>query len=113
MEEQADYFYRRGVKTVIITLADHGCYKRDKNGGIFFPAIPVSPVDATGAADSFVATLAVYLSKGKPINEAIKYATCAAGLSTMRHGVPPSLVDRDTLETYYSVHHLELQERRL
>lgn len=113
VEEQADYFYRRGVKTVIITLADHGCYKRDKNGGIFFPAIPVSPVDATGAADSFVATLAVYLSKGKPINEAIKYATCAAGLSTMRHGVPPSLVDRDTLETYYSVHHLELQERRL
>ena len=94
-------------------MADQGCYKRDKRGGTYFPAIPVSPVDATGAADAFVATLAVYLSRGKTINEAIKYATCAAGLSTMRQGVPPSLVDRDTLETYYSIHNSELQEYKV
>lgn len=113
VEEQADFFFHKGVKTVIITMADQGCYKRDKRGGTYFPAIPVSPVDATGAADAFVATLAVYLSRGKTINEAIKYATCAAGLSTMRHGVPPSLVGRDTLETYYSIHNSELQEYKV
>ena len=111
VEEQADYFFRRGVKTTIITLGAQGCYKRDRSGAAYFPAVSISPVDATGAADSFIATLAVYLSRGRSLNEAIKYATCAAGLSTTRHGVPPSLVDMDTLETFYAVHYSELQEK--
>lgn len=111
VEEQAAQFRRAGAGTVIITLGGSGCYKLDKNGGSYFPAAPISPVDVTGAADAFISALAVYLAKGRTIHDAIQYATCAAGLSTTRHGVPPSLVDVDTLETFYALHCEKLQER--
>ena len=111
VEEQAECFRRGGAGTVIITLGERGCYKLDEQGGVYFPPAPISPVDATGAADAFISALAVYLTKGTPLDDAIRYATCAAGLSTTRHGVPPSLVDADTLETFYAVHYEKLREQ--
>lgn len=112
VEEQAERFRRGGAGTVIITLGERGCYKLDETGGAYFPPAPVSPVDATGAADAFIAALAVYLAKGTPLDEAIRYAACAGGLSTTRYGVPPALADADTLETFYAVHRGSLRERR-
>lgn len=101
-EEKARYFLERGVGTVIITLGHDGCYLRDAQRSAYFEAADVVPVDTTGAADAFAATLAVYLSKSYEIETAVKYATYAAGLSTTRQGVPPSLVDQSTLEMYLS-----------
>lgn len=112
IEEQALRFRSGGADAVIITLGEQGCYKLDGEGGAYFPPAPISPVDVTGAADAFISALAVYLSRGKSISQAIPYAACAGGLSTTRHGVPPSLVDADTLETFYAVHREELRERR-
>ena len=110
VEEQAKWFLEHGAGTVIITLGENGCYKRDSKSGAFFPAARTTPVDATGAADAFIASLAVYLSNGKDLTEAIKYATCAGSLATMRYGVPPALVNKDDLETFYSTHVNELEE---
>ena len=112
LEEQALRFYQEGARTVIITLGENGCYKLDGDGGVYFPPAPISPVDVTGAADAFISALAVYLAKGSSMNKAIKYAVCASALSTTRHGVPPSLVDSDALETFYALHYKNLQERR-
>ena len=111
VEEQAERFRRGGAETVIITLGEQGCYKLDETGGAYFPPAPISPVDVTGAADAFISALAVYLAKGSALNTAIQYATCAAGLSTTRHGVPPALVDADTLEIFYAAHREELREQ--
>lgn len=111
VEEQAERFRRGGAETVIITLGEQGCYKLDETGGAYFPPAPISPVDVTGAADAFISALAVYLAKGSALNTAIRYATCAAGLSTTRHGVPPALVDADTLEIFYAAHREELREQ--
>ena len=36
----------------------------------------------------------------------------AGGLATMRYGVPPALVNKDDLETFYSTHANELEERK-
>ncbi|PKM73378.1 MAG: sugar kinase [Firmicutes bacterium HGW-Firmicutes-16] len=104
VEDKAKYFKRHGAKTVIITMGDKGCFLLDAERKRYFPAIGITPVDTTGAADAFVAALAFYLFLGKSVEEAIKYATCAGGLSTTRHGVPGSLVDRETLELYYFEH---------
>lgn len=100
-EEKAQYFIDMGIPTVIITLGHEGCYLRDENHSRYFSAFPVVPVDTTGAADAFIATLAVYLSMDYGIEKAIRYAIIASGLSTTRLGVPTSLVDRDTLEMNY------------
>ena len=100
IEEKAQYFLDQGVGCVIVTMGHRGCYLRDPQRSQFFPAINVTPLDTTGAADEFAATLCVYLSEGKSIEEAIRYATVAAGLFTTRHGAPVSMVDRETIELY-------------
>lgn len=110
LEDKARFFVAQGVKTVIITLGDKGCFLADDRQMKYFPAARITPVDTTGAADAFISALAFYLTRGKLVEEAIKYATCAAGLATTRHGVPPALVDRETLELYYSEHQNDFGE---
>ncbi len=100
IEEKAQYFIEQGAGCVIVTMGHKGCYLRDEQRSQYFPAINVTPLDTTGAADEFAATLCVYLSEGKPIEEAIRYATVAAGLFTTRYGAPVSMVDRETIELY-------------
>ena len=100
-DEQADAFLRCGVGTVIITLGEDGCLVYQGKRRWHIPAAPVQSVDTTGAADAFIATLAVYLARGAELLVAAQYATCAAGLSTTRYGVPPSLVERGELELFY------------
>ena len=85
---------------MVITLGPAGCYLRDATNAQYFKAANVSVLDTTGASDAFVATLAVYLSRGHSTESAVFYATYAAGLSTTRQGVPPALVDQNTLEMY-------------
>lgn len=104
LEEKAKAFRKQGAKAVIITLGDKGCFFQDDKQEKYFPAARIAPIDTTGAADAFIAALAFYLSTDKSMEESIKYATCAAGLSTTRNGVPPALVDRETLELYYFEH---------
>lgn len=97
-EEKAQKFIDRGVKNIIITLGQRGCFWSDGKSKMYFPAARFDVVDTTGAADAFAAALAVYLSRGKPMKDAIRYATVAAGFSTTKRGVPPSLIDHSTLE---------------
>ena len=104
VEERASTFLSQGAGAVIITLGDRGCFFQNAKTSEYFPAARITPVDTTGAADAFIATLAFYLSLGNSIEKAIRYATCAAGLSTTRHGVPPAMVNRETLELYYFEH---------
>lgn len=101
-EEKAQHFLDCGVKHVIITLGHRGCYFRDAQHSVYFPAAEVTPVDSTGAGDAFAATLAYYLADGFGFPDAIRFATVAAGLSTTRQGVPNSLVDRESIDLYLS-----------
>lgn len=100
IEEKAEEFIRRGAKTVIITLGHSGCYVKSCDFTGHIPAAPFTPVDTTGAADAFIAALAVYLSAGHSIEQAARIATYAAGFCVLRQGVIPSLIDKNSLETY-------------
>ena len=100
IEEKAEEFIRRGAKTVIITLGHSGCFVKSRDFTGYIPAAPFTPVDTTGAADAFIAALAVYLSAGHSIEKAAKIATYAAGFCVLRQGVIPSLIDKNSLETY-------------
>ncbi len=100
IEDKAEYFISRGVKSVIITLGHAGCYIRDDSFTGYLPAIRFSTIDTTGAADAFIATLAVYLSEGHAIKQAAEIAAYAAGFSVARQGVIPALIDRNSLDAY-------------
>lgn len=100
IEKKADSFMKRGAKTVIITLGHSGCYIKSQDFTGYLPAADFTPVDTTGAADAFIAALAVYLTCGYKITNAAKIATYAAGFCVSRQGVIPALIDRNSLETY-------------
>jgi ribokinase len=100
IEEKAEALMNKGVKNVIITLGDKGCYLRNEKYSRYFPAADFHPVDTTGAADAFISALAVCLSEGNDIIYAISFATYAAGISITRQGVQPAMVDRVGLDIY-------------
>lgn len=100
IEKKAQYFLDKGVKDIIVTLDEHGCYWRNSGQSLYFQAADFQAVDTTGAADAFISALAVYLAEGFGMVEAIKYATYAAGFSITRNGVQSAMVDRLTMDTY-------------
>ena len=71
-----------GVENLIVTLGNDGCLL--KSEGTKIPAVPVTPVDTTGAGDTFTGVLAVALAEGADLKTAATRATVAAGISVTR-----------------------------
>ena len=55
-------------------------------------------VDTTGAGDAFNAGLAVALTEGKIIKEAIKFANAVGGLSSTKIGTAKSMPRREEID---------------
>lgn len=100
IEDKAEFFYSNGVKNVIVTLGEKGCYLKNDKYSLYFPATKFVALDNTGAADAFISALSVFLSEGNDIISAIGFATYSAGLSITRQGVQPAMPDRITLDMY-------------
>jgi ribokinase len=97
LEEKAALFMKMGAKAVIITLGEKGCYFRDSSHSIRFGAAQFAPVDATGAADAFIAALVCCLYRGENIVKAIQFASYAGGISITREGSQEGLIDYRSL----------------
>ncbi len=100
IEEKAEYFYQKGVANVIVTLGSKGAYIKNQQYAGFVSSMDVEPLDTTGAADAFISALAVSLSEGNTLAEAIGFASCSAGISTTRAGVQSALADHMLLDAY-------------
>ena len=100
LEEKAEQLFQKGCPNVIVTLGGNGCYLKNRQYSLHIPAANFNIVDTTGAANCFIAALAVSLSKGSPLLYAISYATYAAGISITLPGVQTSFPDRQQLEIY-------------
>jgi ribokinase len=100
IEDRAERLYSQGVSHVIVTLGNRGCYLKDREYSLYIPAVDFNAVDVTGAADAFIAALAVALNHGNDIVTAICSATYAAGISITRMGVQTALADELTIEAY-------------
>ena len=99
---QCEYLLRKGVKTVILTLGEQGCYLHAPEHTALFAASDHAAVDTTGGSDAFISALAVYLSENVGLEQAIQAALYAAGFCVSRQGVVPALIDRESLELYRS-----------
>lgn len=100
VEDAAEYFLSKGIKTVIITLDKDGALLRTVNTRKYFDAPAVDVIDATGGSDAFISTLAVKLLENRGLDEAIQAATVAAGFCISKFGVSNSMIDNATLESY-------------
>ena len=82
---------KNGIKSVIITTGSKGALYRQNGVEGVIPAMAVQAVDTTAAGDTFNGYLAVALSKGKNIRDAIQIANKAAAISVTRLGAQPSI----------------------
>ena len=81
----------RGCQNVIITLGSKGAFLFTENVGKVIPAPAVTAVDTTAAGDCFNGALAVALSEGMPLDEAVAFACKVAAISVTRMGAQSSI----------------------
>lgn len=77
----------------ILTMGGAGSLYYGPNGGWSTPAMPIAPIDTTAAGDTFVGFMGACLSQGKPIEEALRLATVAAGKCCLTAGAQASIPD--------------------
>jgi ribokinase len=83
------------VPLVVETLGAAGALAiRHDEEVLRVPTLEVEAVDAVGAGDAFVGTLAVELTHGEPLDDALRMATAAASVATTRRGAQASIPRR-------------------
>ncbi|HUC70544.1 MAG TPA: ribokinase [Stellaceae bacterium] len=81
----------RGADGAVAYLAD--------GGTLSVPALPIAPIDTTGAGDTFVGVLAAALDFGAPLETALKRACVAAGLACLARGAQAAMPDAAAIDT--------------
>lgn len=89
-EEAAEKLMSTGVKNVIITMGAAGAFLHTDKVSKLIPVVPVRAVDTTAAGDVFNGALAVAISEGKDLEEAVVFANKAASISVTRMGAQAS-----------------------
>lgn len=81
----------QGCAAAVVTLGAEGCVWADADGVGRLPAVPVQPLDTTGAGDTFCGVLAARLASGQALPDALAAAQRAAALSVTRFGAYAAL----------------------
>jgi ribokinase len=89
-EKAASKLRNKGVQNVVITMGASGAYLLSGAISKMIPVIPVKAIDTTAAGDVFNGALAVAISEGKDIEDAVIYANKAAAISVTRMGAQAS-----------------------
>lgn len=97
----AKLLLHRGVKEVVVTIGDKGCYYLSKEDEFIIDSIEVNAIDTTAAGDSFNGALAVGLCEGKSMKETLKFANIVGALTTTKHGAESSLPNRMDVDRIY------------
>ena len=89
-----------GAGNVVFTLGSNGALLVGPAGAQHFPALPVQPLDSTGAGDAFSGALAARLAMGADLEEGIRFANAAAALSVTRLGAQESMPTREEVQRF-------------
>ncbi len=90
-----------GVPVVIVTLGEKGALVVTGEQAFHVPTWQVDAVDTTAAGDAFNGGLALALVQGRPLKEAVRYATCAGTLAATKFGAQTSLPSAEEVQAFY------------
>ena len=95
-----NFFLEKGVKNILITLGEKGCYFKNSDEEFLIPASRLNKpvVDTTGAGDAFNGALSVALSQNKTYKQSIEFANLVAGISVTREGAANSMPTKKEIE---------------
>jgi ribokinase len=100
VESATEKIRHMGPEIVIITLGENGSFIRTGQEYFMVPAYTVEAIDTTAAGDVYCGTLAVAITEGKTLHEAVTFASAAAAISVTRMGAQPSAPIRKEIEEF-------------
>ena len=87
----AEQLRRLGPSAAVVTAAERGAAYAGPDGSGTVPAVPVTPVDTTGAGDAFLGALALHLARGHDLTQAVVAAVHAGTAAVQHHGAQSPL----------------------
>ncbi len=91
------------VPRLVVTVGAEGSVLFDAGAELArVAAFPVTPVDTTGAGDTFCGAFASAIAEGRDFAGAARFASAAAALSVQTEGAVPSIPERDRIEARLS-----------
>lgn len=103
----ARHLNEQGVACCIATLGENGALVSTLEAQFSVPAYSVKAVDTVAAGDSFNGALAVALTEGKSMLEAVRFANAMAALTVQKQGAIPSLHSRAQVEAFMAANPAE------
>ena len=92
-----DRLFSYGVGMLVITLGSKGCMVKTPDTTVHVPAMRVTPVDTTGAGDTFNSSFLHELINGATPEQAARFACAAAGRAVTIYGPKAGVTDRETV----------------
>ncbi len=89
---------RQYPNKLLITEGKNGVRYFDGLKEVLVPGFPVEAVDTTGAGDTFNGALAVAITEGKSLYDALAFANLAASMSVTKFGAQGGMPTREELE---------------
>jgi ribokinase len=89
-EKAATIIRKKGVKNIIITMGASGAYLQSDGVSKMIHVVPVKAIDTTAAGDVFNGAVAVAMSEGMDLENAVLFANKAASISVSRLGAQAS-----------------------
>ncbi|MCY7708459.1 ribokinase [Bacillus safensis] len=89
---------RQNPNKLLVTEGKNGVRYFDGSKEVLVPGVPVEAVDTTGAGDTFNGALAVALTEGKSLYDALAFANLAASMSVTKFGAQGGMPTREELE---------------
>ncbi len=96
----ADNLSRLQVPQVVVTLGARGCCARLGDAFIVQPGFVVTPVDTTGAGDTFCGVLVAALGQGLDWTHALRRATAASALACTLPGAQSAIPTADAVDAF-------------
>jgi len=94
------HLQQQGASTVLVKLGEQGVLCGMPQETFYVPAYDVSVVDTVAAGDAFNGGLAVALSEGQPLRQAVAWASATAALSVGKAGAQPSMPRRSQVAEF-------------
>ncbi|MDP3618547.1 MAG: sugar kinase [Ramlibacter sp.] len=97
-----DFCLKLGASVVALKMGEQGALITDGKERVRMAPHPCKPVDATGAGDTFGGALLARLVAGDSLEQAARYATVAAALSTEGYGAVEPIPRADKIRARLS-----------
>ncbi|MDR1352188.1 MAG: ribokinase [Treponema sp.] len=98
--ENAEWFLKRNVKNVCITLGQEGAYFNNGREEYYIPAFPITAVDTTAAGDSFIGGFVFGIARGWPVEKCMIFASACGAVSAGTRGAQNSIGNYDTISAF-------------